>query len=51
VILHRAGTRDSFTARYISHEGNVLAILLANRPREIGAARRELQQSRQEAAA
>ncbi|MDX6591843.1 MAG: hypothetical protein QOJ13_1039 [Gaiellales bacterium] len=45
------GTRDSFTARYISHEGNVLAILLANRPREIGAARRELQQSRQEAAA
>jgi 3-phenylpropionate/trans-cinnamate dioxygenase ferredoxin reductase subunit len=45
------GTRESFIARYIDREGHVAAILLANRPREIGAARRELQGSQQQAAA
>jgi NADPH-dependent 2,4-dienoyl-CoA reductase/sulfur reductase-like enzyme len=45
------GTRESFLARYIDREGRVAAILLANRPREIGAARRELQGSQQQAAA
>ena len=36
------GGPDSFAARYLDREGRLLAALLANRPREIGAVRREL---------
>ncbi|MGH3045595.1 MAG: oxidoreductase C-terminal domain-containing protein [Gaiellaceae bacterium] len=36
------GTPDSFTARYVGRDGRLLAALLANRPREVGALRREL---------
>jgi hypothetical protein len=36
------GGSDSFRARYVDDEGRTLAVLLANRPREVGAARREL---------
>ena len=36
------GDPDSFTARYLDGEGRPLAALLANRPREVAALRREL---------
>jgi 3-phenylpropionate/trans-cinnamate dioxygenase ferredoxin reductase component len=36
------GGPDSFTARYVDRTGNPLAILLANRPREVAVARRAL---------
>jgi NADPH-dependent 2,4-dienoyl-CoA reductase/sulfur reductase-like enzyme len=36
------GDTDSFTARYLDGEGRPLAALLANRPREVAALRREL---------
>jgi 3-phenylpropionate/trans-cinnamate dioxygenase ferredoxin reductase component len=36
------GEPDSFTARYVDREGRPLAALLANRPREVAAFRREL---------
>ncbi len=36
------GDSDSFTARYLDGEGRPLAALLANRPREVAAVRREL---------
>jgi 3-phenylpropionate/trans-cinnamate dioxygenase ferredoxin reductase component len=36
------GDSDSFAARYRDPEGRLLAALLANRPREVGALRREL---------
>ena len=36
------GGPDSFAARYFDRESRLLAALLANRPREIGAVRREL---------
>jgi 3-phenylpropionate/trans-cinnamate dioxygenase ferredoxin reductase subunit len=36
------GEPDSFTARYLDREGKPLAALLANRPREVAAFRREL---------
>jgi NADPH-dependent 2,4-dienoyl-CoA reductase/sulfur reductase-like enzyme len=36
------GDPDSFTARYLDGEGRPRAALLANRPREVGALRREL---------
>jgi len=36
------GDTDSFAARYTDDEGRIRAVLLANRPREIAAARREL---------
>ncbi len=36
------GNPDSFVARYVDRAGRVVAALLANRPREIGAVRREL---------
>lgn len=36
------GEPDSFSARYLDAEGRLLAALLANRPREVGALRREL---------
>lgn len=36
------GDADSFTARYLDGEGRPLAALLANRPREVAALRREL---------
>ncbi len=36
------GHPASFRARYADDEGRTIAVLLANRPREIGAARREL---------
>ena len=36
------GDPDSFTARYLDGEGRTLAALLANRPREVAALRREL---------
>ena len=36
------GDSDSFTARYLDGEGRPLAALLANRPREVAALRREL---------
>jgi 3-phenylpropionate/trans-cinnamate dioxygenase ferredoxin reductase subunit len=45
------GDEDSFTARYFDRSGRVVAMLLANRPREIGAARRELEQAEREEAA
>ena len=36
------GGADEFTARYLDEDGRLLAALAANRPREIGALRREL---------
>jgi 3-phenylpropionate/trans-cinnamate dioxygenase ferredoxin reductase subunit len=36
------GDEESFTARYVDRQGRPLAALLANRPREVGAMRREL---------
>ncbi|HXV56569.1 MAG TPA: FAD-dependent oxidoreductase [Gaiellaceae bacterium] len=36
------GEPGSFTARYLDRDGRLLAALLANRPREVAAARREL---------
>jgi 3-phenylpropionate/trans-cinnamate dioxygenase ferredoxin reductase component len=36
------GGSDSFSARYVDRAGNPLAVLLANRPREVAAARRAL---------
>ena len=36
------GASDSFTARYVDRDGRPLAALLANRPREVAAFRREL---------
>ena len=36
------GNDESFTARYVDHGGQPLAVLLANRPREVSVARREL---------
>ena len=36
------GEPASFRARYVDQEGRVLAVLLANRPAEVAAARREL---------
>ncbi len=36
------GDADSFAARYADGDGRVRAVLLANRPREVAAARREL---------
>ncbi|HYY77264.1 MAG TPA: FAD-dependent oxidoreductase [Gaiellaceae bacterium] len=36
------GDADAFGARYLDGEGRLLAALLANRPREVGALRREL---------
>lgn len=36
------GGPDSFSARYLDRFGNPLAVLLANRPREVAAARRAL---------
>jgi 3-phenylpropionate/trans-cinnamate dioxygenase ferredoxin reductase component len=36
------GESDSFTARYVDRDGRPLAALLANRPREVAAFRREL---------
>jgi 3-phenylpropionate/trans-cinnamate dioxygenase ferredoxin reductase subunit len=36
------GEPDSFTVRYLDREGKPLAALLANRPREVAAFRREL---------
>ena len=36
------GEADSFAARCLDAEGRLLAALLANRPREVGALRREL---------
>jgi 3-phenylpropionate/trans-cinnamate dioxygenase ferredoxin reductase component len=36
------GSAESFTARYLDPDGRPLAALLANRPREVGALRREL---------
>lgn len=40
--LELDGGSDSFRARYVDDDGRTLAVLLANRPREVGAARREL---------
>lgn len=45
------GDTDSFSARYLAADGQATAILLANRPRDIGAARRELAQARVQPAA
>lgn len=36
------GDEDSFAVRYLDREGRPLAVLLANRPRDVGLARREL---------
>jgi 3-phenylpropionate/trans-cinnamate dioxygenase ferredoxin reductase component len=36
------GDADSFTARYLDPEGRLVAALAANRPRDVGALRREL---------
>ena len=36
------GEADSFTARYVDPEGRLVAALAANRPREVGALRRDL---------
>ena len=36
------GTPDSFSARYHARDGTLVAALLANRPHEVGAVRREL---------
>ena len=41
-IVEIEGGNDSFAARYTDAEGRIRAVLLANRPREIAAARREL---------
>jgi 3-phenylpropionate/trans-cinnamate dioxygenase ferredoxin reductase subunit len=40
--LELEGDETSFTARYLDGRGRLLAALLANRPREVGALRREL---------
>ena len=45
------GGPDSFAVRYIDREGRLLAALLANRPREVGAMRRELASAALEEAA
>jgi 3-phenylpropionate/trans-cinnamate dioxygenase ferredoxin reductase subunit len=45
------GNSDSFSARYLAADGQAVAMLLANRPRNIGAARRELAQARVQRAA
>ena len=44
------GGPDSFTARYLDEAGRPLAALAANRPREVGALRREVGGMRHEAA-
>jgi 3-phenylpropionate/trans-cinnamate dioxygenase ferredoxin reductase component len=36
------GSSDSFSVRYLDQQGELVAALLANRPREVGAIRREL---------
>ena len=36
------GEGDCFRARYVDHEGRLLAVLLANRPHDVGSVRREL---------
>jgi len=46
---HRAaleGTPDSFAARYYARDGSPLAVLLANRPRDVATVRRELAELR-----
>jgi 3-phenylpropionate/trans-cinnamate dioxygenase ferredoxin reductase subunit len=40
------GTPDSFSARYYAGDGSPVAVLLANRPHEVAAARRELASTR-----
>jgi 3-phenylpropionate/trans-cinnamate dioxygenase ferredoxin reductase subunit len=40
------GTPDSFSARYLARDGGLVATLLANRPREVAAVRRELAEHR-----
>jgi NADPH-dependent 2,4-dienoyl-CoA reductase/sulfur reductase-like enzyme len=45
------GDSDSFSVRYLAADGQTVAMLLANRPRDIGAARRELAQAHVQRAA
>jgi 3-phenylpropionate/trans-cinnamate dioxygenase ferredoxin reductase component len=40
------GTPDSFSARYLARDGGLVATLLANRPHEVAAVRRELAEHR-----
>ena len=40
------GTSESFCARYFARDGSPVAVLLANRPHEVAAARRELAEIR-----
>jgi 3-phenylpropionate/trans-cinnamate dioxygenase ferredoxin reductase component len=42
VSTELAGGRDSFSARYFDRGARMVGVLLANRPHEVGAARREL---------
>jgi len=44
------GDEESFVARYLDRAGRPLAALAANRPREVGALRRELALGLEEAA-